>query len=265
TDSQALRAGQEDAQAVLFVPHTETTEGIDADHVRSLDPDEELRRVYVPDQLIVLVVHGDRASLAILHNPLPVLGAERQHREVRDRGLDRRSTSPSVELHPHRLTDVRLPQTGGSDDTRVLVVVGRPEIRLRGLAVHADEHDVQVLVHRLDGSGQDGRLTLLRQRLGDALLRDGTRQLDEALVQVAISHMPYASTRASSSGPIEAPSIMTFPATSSPAPRPHRRSRDADQECSRTTATLTRGPPCAPTQRPPCWRPPGSPGPACSR
>src|SRR5690606_12464324 len=63
TDSQALRAGQEDAQAVLFVPHTETTEGIDADHVRSLDPDEELRRVYVPDQLIVLVVHGDRASL----------------------------------------------------------------------------------------------------------------------------------------------------------------------------------------------------------
>src|SRR5690606_31718909 len=47
TDSQAVRAGQEDAQAVLFVPHTETTEGIDTDHVRSLDPDEELRRVHV--------------------------------------------------------------------------------------------------------------------------------------------------------------------------------------------------------------------------
>src|SRR5690606_26946557 len=139
-----------------------------------------------------------------------------------------------------------------------------PEIRLRGLAVHTDEHDVQVLVHRLDSPGQDSGLTLLRQRLGDALLRDGMRQLDEALVQFAIiSHMPYASTCASSSRRTEAPSTTTFPATSSPAPRPHRRSRDADQECSRTTATRTQRPSCAPTQRPPCWRPPGSPGLAC--
>src|SRR5690606_40771386 len=97
-----------------------------------------------------------------------------------------------------------------------------------------DEHDVHVLVHRLDSPGQDSGLTLLRQRLGDALLRDGTRQPDEALVQVAISHMPYASTCASSSPQTEAPSTTTLPPTSSPAPRPPPRSRDADQEFSRT-------------------------------